>query len=621
MTTPFPQDSYGKKDDKAKSLFPNFHLEDSEQTNIVSLCNQFKKSAQHHAQEKKKTLQTCYAYAKSQFVGGDLLPTPSTEGNERDINKQRPQIFVPLIRQQLKQLYSSLKLTIFPNDTDFFRVRGKTSEAAALEEALTEGLKYKFREGLISEKIGGFLYNLCWAGNAAILPTIRDEVVWEWQFDSETQEYVALQKDTPPLPDVEVLNPIDFYIDPNETDSERAKWGYFSTKKIQEIKDSTLYFNKDRLDTLAKTTARRNQNHQNLDLSGFNGLNASFQDSDEHIDYDLYYFPYLKTTSREYRNMLIGVAGEKTLIRFHPNLFTKGLNPVVFCNWMPDVDTQYGTGPIEDIKELQRLINILYNYMIEVMARIGNRFKVTEGVDLSNLFGIAGGVATVPPGGNIEAFTGDYAEPSFISNIIGTAKAEAQITAGGQQPFQGMSNIDFKKTATELQILQENSISVLREVIEHVTNTGIQRIMERLMHLCADLYPYPVSVRVDDMQKGTHYIDVDLSVLKSGDYTIELVSVNPSQSKMAQVNGLTELLDIIAGKPDVLFIGEPIIRKIGELQGVKDVQSLMNELKQKLMEFRNGQTKSGVPNPEAPVGTSPQPSMDRDNGSPFRTEN
>ncbi len=572
----------------APGMFPNYIVSDAEQTEIVNLCNQFKLAVRNHAMDKKNTMRTCYAYTKNQFVGGDLLPIPSTMGNDRDVESQRPKVFIPVVRQQLKQIYAYLKLVIFPNDEDFFRVEGKTAEAAAIEDQLTEGLKAKFKEAMISEKIGAALYNLIWAGNAVVFPAIKDEIHWEWQFDYLNNQYVPLQINNPPMPDLETWNPLDFYIDPTDRDAERAKWGYFGTRKSQELKDSSLYFNKDRLHEVVNKEARKNVQQSDSDLSTFNGLNVAFQDIEDNVDFDLYYFPFLKTQEREYRNMIIGIAGERILMRFHPNMFPRGLNPAVFFNWMPDVDTNYGTGPIEDIKELQRLINIMYNYMIEVLARIGNRFVVTPDVDLTNLFGVAGGVAVAQNTDSIAPLTGNYAEVNELANMIGVIKAEAQMTSGSQNPFQGAANVDFQKTATELQILQENTISVMREVIEHVTITGVQRILERLMYLCADLYDTPIQVRVKDPERGTRFIWVDFRVLKSGLFNIELVNVNPSQSKSAQINGLLQLMNLIGNNPQLMEIGEPIIQKIGELQGIKNIKDLIQEI-QKRIQLMYGQ--------------------------------
>lgn len=610
-------------------VFPQFSPESEEQAEIVALCNQFKTHAQHHAAQKKEQMRTCFAYAKNKFVGGDLLPIPSTQGNDRDNNSNRPQVFIPLTRQQLKTIYAQLKLTIFPNDQDYFRIRAKSSHGVDQEDILTEGLKYLFKEAMISEKIGASLYNLVWSGCFASLPCVKEDIMYEWSFhpgkkDPKTgsvikpDQYIPRAIKSDPLPDLETFNPLNFYIDPAVQDYERAKWVNVGRKKYQDIQDSDLYFNKDQLDPLVSN----NQNGHGLDqLADLNDFSVNDTD-DETLLYDLYYFPHLKTSVREYRNMIIGVAGEQVLIRFHPNCFPRGLNPVVFCNWMHDTENPYSTGPVEDLLEIQKTINILWNYKLEVMARAGNRFAVRSNVDLSNFFGVAGGIAvTEDPKNDIINFSGDYSEIASLDNAIGVLKAEGQLVAGSQNPFQGSSNLDYQKTATELQIIQENSISILREVIEHITVMGVRRILERLMYLVADLYEKPLEVPVIHPMRGREFKQVDFSVLKSGEFTMELVSVNPSQSKQAQINGLIQLLNFMRNDSESLIISEPVLEKIGDLVGVKNIRDLLEEVKSRmnmaqtakqLNQTQEGKKanaqpqRAGIPNPENAMGVFPQ---------------
>lgn len=566
--------------------FPNIQLSDLEQQQIVSACNRFKKSAQRHAAAKKETIRTCFAYTKNKFIGNDLLPIPSTIGNERDNNSARPQVFIPLARQQLKSIFSQLKLTIFPNDQDYFRVRAKSSQGMGMEDPLTEGLKYIFKEAKISEKLGACLYNLIWSGCFIALPFLKECDYFEWKLDESNPDdlaFVSTHLDDKPCAEVESLNPLNFYIDPNVQNTEQAKWVYVGQKKLQEMLDSTLYFNRDKLSAIStKNPKQQNRNSDYISLDQLNGFYAELEDNDDYVVYDLYYFPSLKTETTLYRNIIVGVAGEQILVRFHPNLFPKGLNPAVFCGWMYDTDNPYSIGPIEDLIDIQKTINILWNYKLEVLARAGNRFAVRPNVDLTNFFGVAGGVAvTDDPRGDIFNFSGDYAEISTIDNSIGILKAEGQLVAGAQNPFQGSSSIDYKKTATELQILQENSISILREIIEHISIMGIQRVLERLMYLVADLYQEPVEVPISHPLRGREFQLVDFGVLKSGEFTIEVVSTNPSQSKQAQINGLMQLLELIHTSPDALIVGEPVIEKIGDLVGIKNIRDLLDQIKQR----------------------------------------
>ncbi len=597
----------------------NVPISEDEQKAVVTVCNSFKTSVRENARDKKEKMRDAYCYSKGILLKNDLLPLPSANGDENSVNKNRPKVFIPKTRQLVKMLYSYLKLTIFPNDEDFFRIRAKTEAGTQIEDQLTDGMKYILKEALITEKMGMFLLNLVSMSNAAVLPTIRDDIIFEWKINPMTMQYEAVKIDTPPMPDLEVLNPLHFYIDPDTKDPERAKWGYFGRKKKQEIKDSNLYFNKDdgRLERLSKKLVN-DDNYEETRTKDYTDLNSHFQDVEDNVDYDLYYFPFLKTKMGEYRNILVGVVGQELVVRFHPNVFPRGMNPCVFTTWMEDPQSPYGIGPVEDVMELQKLINIIYNYIIELLSKIGNRFAVRPDVDLSGAFGVAASVFVADnPREDVSVLTGDYAEPAALMNFVGTLAAELQQVGGAQNPFQGSSNIDFKKTATEMQILQENSISVTREVIDHVS-IGVQRVLERMMYLCADLYKTPIPIRVDDPIKGPSFVNIDFSVLRSGDFTVELININPSQSKQAQVETLTKLAELIGGNPMVLPLMQPVLQKIAQLEGLRDGPQMLQEIIMKLQGVIApqvgvppvGPEQQGVQGPQVGPGINPQPPVD-----------
>ena len=569
----------------------NVSVTEEEAKAIVTACNSFKRSMQMFAKDKKRTMRDSYAYSQSKFIGNDLLPLPASEGRDKDLQSNRPQVFIPKSRQLYKSLFSYLSLTLLPNDEDYFRVRSKVPEKVALEDALTDGLKYKFKEANIPAKIKKWLGCIVSMGNGAALPTTREEFRHEWIPNPETGEYVSIQSKGEIYLDVENLNPIYFYIDPKASNKRNAKWGYFSDKSKQELKDSSLYFN-TKTEAFEKLGCKKAKDSQDQELSTyeFTGLQSEFDDIEERVDYDLFYIPYFKTaTGQEYRNMLVGIAGGEILVRFHPNTLPRGLNPAVFQTWMEDPQSPYGVGAMEDAKELQRLINMLYNHTLETLARIGNTVAVSKDTDMSQFWGVAARVAVCDdPQNDINFMTGDYSEVSAVLNYAGVLAAELTQVGGTSNPFQGGSNVDFKKTATELQILQENSISIIREVVEHIGD-GLVQVLELLMYIAGDIYKEPVTVRVDDPVQGTRWVNVDYKELLSGDFVIELNTINPSQSKQAQVTTLTELATAIGQNPQVLGIISPIINKILLQQGVKDGPEMVQEILQKMQMMQQQQ--------------------------------
>lgn len=600
--------------------YPNVEPPEDEQIAIVAKCNEFKRAVEQHASEKKDTMRTSFAYAKSKFVGGDLLPRPSAVGDDKSNSNARPQVFVPITREQIRTLYAQLKLTIFPNDQDWFRVRAKNERGMALEDQLTEGLKYIFKEAQISEKLGKCLYNTLWAGPFIALPTIQDKKNYEWaltdQPDPLTGEMISgydmVERPGPSLPDVEAWNPLNFWIDPTATDYEYAKWVYADNKPCQDIYDSDLYFNKDKLEEVETKQVDDQVSTQTRSTSEFNGLQKNFTDIEDHVKYDLYYFPILKTENKEYRNMIVGVASEQVLVRFRPNLFPKGLNPVVFTDYMQETGNPYSTSPAEDMKDIQKITNIVWNWAIEELARNGNRYVASPNADMSGIFGVSGGVAyTDDPKNDVVNIVGDLSNLQVAQNMLGALKAEGQLVTGSQNIFQGSSDVDYQKTATELQINQENGISISREIIEHLSVTGIERVAERLMYLVAELYPEPIQIPVPNKMTGQReFITIDFRVLKSDEFTIEVVSTNPSQSKQAQINGLMQLVQMASQNPQALEVVTPVLEKIGELQGIKNVRDLIEQVLQRFHGIQQQQLAGQLAAQQAGMGAGGQPPVE-----------
>jgi hypothetical protein len=575
-----PMQSEEAKEDLVLKVPPSVPVSDEEATEIISICNTFKQSCQSFYTYKKERQKRSYAYLNSKLMEDDLLPTLGVEGSQRDAKTNRPNIFLPMTRQQAKLIYSQLKLTIFPNDKDYFRLRGKNEEASKTEDEKTDALKDLFRTMMLTEKGGVYLWQLIWAGEACAMPSINTVPCQEWEYNPHTQKYSLEDKDLEPELLLDVLNPLDFYIDPKATNPENARWMHCGLKTVHEFKSSGLYMNTENLADIAKHETNKQENRFNI--NAINSLNQTFTDVDKNLDYDLFYFPVLELQNKTHYKMIVGIAQGQKVVRFSPNLYPNGLNPVVFCNYSQLTDTLSGIGPLEDIIDLQRTINFIVNHAIETMARTGSRFVANEGVDFTAMFGTAGGVAYTEEGVDVNKAVaqigGNSNELATLMNFMGMLKAEGQITTGSQNPFQGASQVDFQKTATELQILNENSMSITREIVEHIVNMGIRRIIERLVLLVGASFQEH-EYRSQNDQGGFSFKKTTLQGLNLQDYDVELVNVNPAQSKMAQINNLTQLLEICAGNPMLWGMlrdnGYHLITKLQMLQGDNDIEQIM----------------------------------------------
>jgi hypothetical protein len=569
----------------------NLKLSDDESKQVIQKCREFKTYVQQVSSVKKESQLKAFSYLNNKSYGNDLLPKMASKGKEVESTTREP-VFMPVIRQQIKQLYAQTKMTLFPSDDNFMRVISKTKASADVADDLTEGLRYVFRQQKVSETLGKYIFNLMWASGCAAYPCLKDSKVTMWEINPNTGQAEEVERSNGATLSLDILDPFCFYIDPFAPSDDLAKWVHCGRKSIDELKRSEIYYNTEDLEVYKSSGV------ENADNSGRKSLS-------EHktVAYDLYYFPVLELESKTYRNMLVGVVANQEIIRFSPNLTPNGKSPIVYSTWMQDAGSLEGTSPAMDLAPLQRLVNILMNHQIDTMARIGNKFVVSDNVDTNSLFGEAGGIVTVKNGARVQdAFApiaGDYTEPQVIMNAIGVLKAEMNILGGGvSNPFQGASQVDYQKTATELQLMDSNGMNVLREHIEHIS-VDITRILEHMARLVAMVYKEPLEIRTD----GGDYKIVDFSPLLENDFIIEIVNTNPAVSKAAQINALMQWYQI--------FMADPVIRPqwlrnggysltkyILELQGEKNIDAFMMTVED--METIKMQTQQGEM-PDAPI--------------------
>jgi hypothetical protein len=610
-------------------------LSDDDLRTLVEQCNQFKQAVKDHSREKRNVQRRCYSYFMSELQDGDLLPEPKfAEGGEYNAEAeggtQRPQVFLPVTRSTAKMLYAQLKMALFPNDTDFFRVFGKTAEAAQLENDLTTAFKWLFKQSNLSEKLSENLINVIWSGFCATVPTVDTQQVAEWSVVNG--QYQMANVTLEPSLCVDVCNPLDFYPDPVAKDINKARWVYCQQKSYQDMLDKPdMYSKLEEIESLVtnRGSERSVKMEQEYNLSAANRLQQDFNDTDDRVDYDLYYFPVLPKikmkNGQPYRNMLVGVVADQVVTRFYPNLYPMGLNPAVYGNWMPDIASPYGTGPVEDIMPLQRLINFIFNHSIETMARSGNLLAVNKQVDISQI-GRAGGLLRTEgrPSEDVQLLNTEDTEMNTLFTAMGLIKAEAQTLAGSTHPYMGMANQDTQKTATEFSIIQDTVISVLKEVTQHIAETFMQPVLERFMYLAAEYFgDTPVQIRIDEAEQ-TQILEVNLSVLSKikdpnnpkavgrGDFTMEMTSVNLAESKLAESNSLKELLQLMMGSPEIGAMAKngmyPLLQRLAKLNNINDFDKFMmtpaeqnanmnGQLVQVLMQTAQGL--ASVENPQA----------------------
>lgn len=582
----------------------------------VNKCNELRINWISGAKYKKDIMYRCIRYSRNQLMDDDLLPLPSTNGSDKDNNKKRPQIFIPTMQQNLMLLHSQLSLALFPNDEDYFRIRSKTADGVHLEDQLTEGFKYLLKQGKFANKMSGVIWLAAVTGFFCAKPYIRfvDTTQWqlEWVPDEQnpgmlTKAYRQYDiKENPEL-DVQCVNPLNFYIDPTEPNPQRSKWFYVDRVKIRDLKNDDIFINQDKLKEIATTNFSTGNGY--YDMTYTNESSSTSRDIEESVEYVEYYFPEITIEGKVYRNWIIGIAGGLVVVRNHPNLYPKGLNPAVFTSWVYDPTNPYGVGPGERMMTMQRLVNMMENFKIEDMARNSNVNVISNKADLKQFHAIAGGIIRVDDpsrdfnriGYNAETF-------QAITETVGIYKGEMQATAGSQANFQGASNFDTERTATEINTYEGINRTNSSQVQQHL-GSFIEQILTLMMHLAADSFQKPLEVPVDLPNGQKQFQEVDFSVLKSGNFVVEMVSINPAQSRQAQIEAILEVVKLVQD-PSLLPVYQPILEKIGSLLGLKDIDMILQETMGRMQVVQQQQQQQNIA--EAGPGAGQVPTM----GSP-----
>lgn len=269
-------------------------LSDAQVEELVSHCNQFKQAVKDHSADKRNIQRRCHAYFMGELQDGDLLPEPKygeggEYGAEAMAGTSRPQIFLPVTRSTAKTLYAQVKHALFPNDTDYFRVFGKTAQAAKLESDLTTAFKWLFKKSNLSEYLSENLINLIWSGFCASVPSVSLNEVSEWTVVDG--QYNLQNVKMEPTLRVEACNPLDFYPDPVAKDINQARWVYCQQKNYQEMLDRPdTYSNVEDIERLVTNQgSARSAKRESEDGTAYsNNLQQTFQDTDDRVDYDLY---------------------------------------------------------------------------------------------------------------------------------------------------------------------------------------------------------------------------------------------------------------------------------------------------------------------------------------------
>ena len=442
-------------------------------------------------------------------------------------------------------------------------------------------------------------------------------------------DYQLSPSDEEPRLYVREVNPIHLYLDPIY--SPNPRWMVLGYRKLQEVMDDpyTIESKKNELQNVGGSTQPlTSQPLEGLPIALYNQLNTTYIDTEKWVMNDTFYFPYVKVGQRILYNVSVTMIENQIITQVLPNVAFPE-SQLVQTPWQYQTESNYGYGPADWMQNLQIQVNMLSNYFLETLARNGNTWVIAQGTDLRQLFGGVARILTTPKGIPVNeaaaSISSSHEELQIVTTMIQFLIGQMVNVGGSQDPFQGQFDKEVEKTATEMNILQSNATSRVQESTEHIGNSFVVPVLERLMYMAAHLYPDGIKIRIDDpasspvvpgqqpapqdiqmmqaqqiapqnpmlaqqmasqAQQTPYFRMIDLSVLRSGQFVIEMTSVNLSQSKEAQAQLMLQLIQMIASNPQGAILAEPVMQKYAVLEGWKDFAEVFDLVKARFAQMQ-----------------------------------
>lgn len=517
--------------------------------------------------------------------------------NIEDNRKWRSKIYIPLCYEAVTNIYSNLKRSLFPTDSSFFAVDATTEDASYHTNVIKSWLLHQLDEMNFITKFGKFLKQLVVIGNSAaviywktVSRKVREKVVIPELDENGVQigEKTTMQLVERVVydgPEFETINMLDVVFDPAALNWEDGMVIHRVYRTFDQIKANPVYKN---IDGLRNPTEITKDRYLNDSETAFN-----FGDSmDKKSSLIKLYSAYgdFKVGDEIYYDHIAVVANDEYLIRFEPNPYPA--KPFIFCVYESIPNEVYGTGAIEPGLGIQYLVNTFSNQKADVLSLLINGMwaYVDDGIiDPEEIVAKPGALIPVKDVANIRPLVPDT-NVVLSYNEISQLKAEFQEITGATKYFTGGPNLDFSKTATEINALQNAGIMRFSEVIQNIEINALARVV-KLVFLYNGLFNTLAGEVNADVDGYQNFIKNAQEMLNSN-YRFRIIGSNSTISKEIKLSKLTEFLKMITGNPtfasqiNVMALVKQLYRELGfkdenlifnnQQQNVPDMQSMMN---------------------------------------------
>ncbi|MBK8191065.1 MAG: hypothetical protein IPK79_11525 [Vampirovibrionales bacterium] len=405
----------------------------------------------------------------------------TTESEDR--NADRSRIVRPLLYEAVEAIQANLMNAMFPSDERFFSVVGKTEGDHRNAQIIEAFLLQKLQSMGFSEKFAMFLKQAIIIGSSAAAAPWRRE-------SRQRKTYrpvelfgvsVGMEKtlETQLIyngPDFETLDMMDFLIDPDEPDFEKATVIRRIERSLDALRRNPAYCN---LEGLESHPQEEDDSDKSARRTAFGIQPAALRQSSHRQNKVtlLEAWGDFRAGDRLFENHVCVIANGDRVIRFEPNPYDHGLKPFIFTNFIPTPNEAYGIGAIEKSLGLQHAVNTLTNQKLDVInISINNPFTYLINDDVFDPDTIV-----TRPGALIPVKSHETLRPlTYLNNFtvafneIADLRNEIQEATGALKFFTGGDASLNPRTATEVSALVSGGAQKFNTFVSHLENTTLE---------------------------------------------------------------------------------------------------------------------------------------------------
>lgn len=443
--------------------------------------------------------------------------------------------------------------------------------------------KAKAHENLLdyqlNQKIGIVSLAVSWFKEALLYGTSILKVGWEYEEGEVWTEKPSLEvfgvpigtqrvKETQVIKDdplVEHIDLWDFYIDPEATDIDDARYCihrvYRDLEHLRRMEEIGIYSN---IDKVVKSFS-----DQSYDIGVAQRLSDIGMQSNDGQSGKIELLEYWRD------DRVVVVANRAVVIRNEENPYYHRKKPFVRL-----VDTLvphefYGIGEIEPLEHLQYELNSLRNQRMDNINIIINKmWKIQRGADIDpkQLQSRPGGIIEVDEMDDVQELEMDDVTGNIVENVIEMIRRDMDNAVGVYDYARGETT-DRRETATTASILSTAANERFKLKITIIEDLGLRRLGQLLIQNNQQFITTERAIRILG-KDGFQIITIRPEDIR-GQFDVMPLgsSIEPVVNKNNRLQNFINLYNVLSQSP---YINHPeLIKRILEAADIKDIQSII----------------------------------------------